>query len=33
MPLAQSVAIMAVLDQIRGRIGLVYPQEGASTAG
>jgi predicted dehydrogenase len=33
MPLAQSVAIMAVLDRIRGRIGLVYPQEGTSTAG
>jgi predicted dehydrogenase len=33
LPPAQSVGIMAVLDQIRGRIGLVYPQEGASTAG
>lgn len=33
MPPAQSVAIMGVLDQIRGRIGLVYPGEGVSTAG
>jgi predicted dehydrogenase len=33
MPPRQSAAIMAVLDQIRGRIGLVYPQEGAPTAG
>src|SRR4051794_8150877 len=33
LPVAESVAIMAVLDQIRGRIGLVYPQEGSSAAG
>jgi predicted dehydrogenase len=33
MPPRQSVAIMAVLDRIRERIGLVYPQEGAGTAG
>ena len=33
MPPAQSVAIMAVLDQIRGRIGVTFPQEGATTAG
>jgi predicted dehydrogenase len=33
LPPAESVAIMAALDQIRGRIGLVYPQEGSSAAG
>jgi predicted dehydrogenase len=33
LPPAESVAIMGVLDQIRGRIGLVYPQEGSSAAG
>ena len=33
LPPAESVAVMAALDQIRGRIGLVYPQEGVIVAG
>jgi hypothetical protein len=33
MPPRQSVDIMAVLDRVRERIGLVYPQEGATAAG
>jgi predicted dehydrogenase len=33
LPPAESVAIMAALDQIRGRIGLVYPQEASPAAG